>query len=353
MSGTAEAAVEQLRALLPRVRRLDDPGIEKSLLNVMLGHLRLFITREEIAEAVDRLDQLSPLVDDHELKLHSLEVRIHWAIASGRFDRYEVLQAELDRLLAYGQSTFWFHIAANHEATIAFLRGDLAECERLSERCLDLATSLPGVDGSGTFGLRMFMIRREQDRLASLAPLISRLLEEDRSTSFWTPGLALLLAETGSTDEAQAVLTELASGSDGIPRDAMWSTVLVLATETAAILADASAAQRLRDLLEPLSGQHVVSGAAQFCFGSADRYLGILSFLLGDLTAAEDHLGRALAADDASGSVLWSNESRLWLSRVRRAQDHADEAEAMREVVIEQAAAAGLTRLVRAAVDDG
>ena len=70
---------------------------------------------------------------------------------------------------------------------------------------------------------------------------------------------------------------------------------------------------------------------------------------MGELDAAEEHLGSALEGDEAGGSVLWTNESRLWLSRVRRAQGHEAEADAMLDVVARQAAAAGLARLERLA----
>ena len=76
----------------------------------------------------------------------------------------------------------------------------------------------------------------------------------------------------------------------------------------------------------------------------------MLAVTTGDLEEAEGRLGRALEVDAAGESALWSNESRLWLAKVRRAQGHGAEAAAMFEVVAEQAAAAGLPRLRRLAL---
>ncbi len=73
--------------------------------------------------------------------------------------------------------------------------------------------------------------------------------------------------------------------------------------------------------------------------------------MIGDLEAAERYLGVAMEADAAGGSVLWRNESRLWLSRVRRAQGHTAEADAMLDVVAHEAAGAGLHRLERLATE--
>lgn len=53
------------------------------------------------------------------------------------------------------------------------------------------------------------------------------------------------------------------------------------------------------------------------------------------------HPPRALAGG-------WANESRLWLSRVRRSQGHAVEADAVAQVVGHEASTAGLARLAAA-----
>jgi hypothetical protein len=117
-------------------------------------------------------------------------------------------------------------------------------------------------------------------------------------------------------------------------------------------LGDREACAVLRDRFSPLAGTKVMTPPGLLCFGSAARYLGMLSATLGELDLAEEQLGEALVSDSASGSILWANESRLWLSRVRRAQGQTAEADAMLDVVAEQAGAAGLLRLERLARAD-
>jgi hypothetical protein len=58
-----------------------------------------------------------------------------------------------------------------------------------------------------------------------------------------------------------------------LPFDAMWSTVMVL-----------------------------------LCFGRAERYLGMLSLVLGDLATAEEYLRVALEA--CAGSSAWASTER-------------------------------------------
>lgn len=124
---------------------------------------------------------------------------------------------------------------------------------------------------------------------------------------------------------------------------------MVLLIESMVRLADLEACAVLRDRFTRLAGTNVVTGSGLLCFGRAERYLGMLSLALGELDAAEEFLGTALEADAAGGSVIWSNESRLWLSRARRAQGHRAEADAMSTVVAQQAAEKGLLRLERLA----
>ena len=126
---------------------------------------------------------------------------------------------------------------------------------------------------------------------------------------------------------------------------------MVLLIDAMVHLGDVEACTMLRSRFAGQAGTNVTTGSGLMCFGRAERYLGMLSLVIGDLDLAEEQLGVALEADAAGGSVLWRNESRLWLSRVRRAQGHVAEADAMLAVVGDEAAAAGLRRLHRLAVE--
>ena len=105
---------------------------------------------------------------------------------------------------------------------------------------------------------------------------------------------------------------------------------MVLLIETMVGLGDVEACAMLRERFERLAGTNVLMGSGLLCFGRAERYLGMLSLTMGELEAAEEWSAVALEADSDGGSAVWSNESRLWLSRTRRAQGHHAEADAMR-----------------------
>jgi hypothetical protein len=84
----------------------------------------------------------------------------------------------------------------------------------------------------------MFMIRQEQGRIAAMDTLVQRVLANTESTTLWTPGLALLLVETGSHEAAAEALAPVRETDFNLPIDAGWSTVMVLLIETRVALGD-------------------------------------------------------------------------------------------------------------------
>jgi DNA-binding winged helix-turn-helix (wHTH) protein/tetratricopeptide (TPR) repeat protein len=349
MSGRAAEAGTAFTEARRLAAELGSPNIEANVLGVYLGQVMLYERVHEAAEMVQRLAELEPLIDDGDVALHAIHDRILYATLTGRHDERRRLVRTMAEQQERSHSRFWEFIRSNQEAMEAFYRGDLAASEALAEHCLELAAALPEEDGSGTYGLRMFLIRREQDRLAAIAPVIRHVLATADESTIWTPGLALLLVETGDRDGAAAALHAAKAGGFDLPVDAMWSTVMVLLIETMVQLGDVEACAVLRSRFEHHAGSNVTTGSGLLCFGRAERYLGMLSFVMGHLDVAEEYLGTAMEADAAGDSVLWRNESRLWLSRVRRAQGHRDEADAMLDVVAREADAAGLRRLARLA----
>ena len=352
MSGQIERAEEEFATTHALTRRASLPNLEASVINVYLSQVRFFQGLANTSHLILRLAELQPEVDDGDVALHAVHVRALYATIMGESEQLEMLALLMSRLQEESHSKFWRFIRTNQEAMEAFYDGDLVAAEQLAEDCLALANELPEEDGSGTYGLRMFLIRREQDQLAAVAPLVRHVLSTGDVAGVWTPGLALLLSETGDEREAAELLSDIKAASFVLPMDAMWSTVMVFLIETMVQLNDRAACATLRERFEQLAGTNVVTGSGLLSFGRADRYLGMLSFVLGELERAEDELGSALEADSAGGSVLWANESRLWLSRVRRAQGHEVEADAMLEVVARQTSDAGLGRLKRMATDN-
>ena len=91
---------------------------------------------------------------------------------------------------------FALHVAEQYAAAIALCDGRLREAEAAAERSREWSRLLAGRDPSSVYGIQMFGIRREQGRLAELAPAVRALAVSDSSAA-WRPGLAALMAELG------------------------------------------------------------------------------------------------------------------------------------------------------------
>ncbi len=131
---------------------------------------------------------------------------------------------------------FLHHVAEHYTAAIALSDGDLAASELAAIRSQEWGRLLTGRDASGTFAIQMFGLRREQGRLAELAPVV-RLLDAETREGAWSPGLVALYAELGMEDEARRELDRILEAGLGTLRPSLWLAALVY-------LADACAARR-------------------------------------------------------------------------------------------------------------
>ena len=164
---------------------------------------------------------------------------------------------------------FHLHVAEHCGSAIALCEGRLADAEAMAERSHEWSRLLTGRDASGVYGIQMFGVRREQGRLAELAPVI-RLLAAEATP--WRPGLASLLAELGMEDEARRELARVvADGLDVLPRLALarLADVPHRRVRGARRRGDGRAAvPRAR----AARGHNVMIGHVVACYGAADRH---------------------------------------------------------------------------------
>jgi class 3 adenylate cyclase/tetratricopeptide (TPR) repeat protein len=193
----------------------------------------------------------------------------------------------------------------------ALLEGALDEAEAANTA---LATDAQGDPNFlNSWGAQLFMIRREQGRVAELLPVLESMVEA-------TPGLvtlrcllALALSDVGRIEEARIHFDELVAGDlSRIPHDSTWSVSLANLTEVCFVLKDRSAAQPLRRELEAFAGQMLVIAWGVACLGAADGYIALLDSVLGDRHAAEEGFTRATAFEEALPSPPLAERTRRW-----------------------------------------
>ncbi len=304
VAGEYEASVEVEEQAIAMARRLGDRlGLTTVLMRSYWSHgnSSLEQTLERLAEARDLAQELG----ETDLQTEAMEWRVASLIALGDLDAAARELQETHALAARLRQPFMLHVAEHYAAALALCTGRLAEADAAAQRSRQWSRLLTGRPPTGIYGIQMFGIRREQGRLAELAPATRAFASSAQAAAAWRPGLAALLAELGMEDEARRELELVrADGFDAF-RSTLWVASLTYLADACAAVGDEALAALLYDELAPLAGANVVVGHGVACYGSADRYLGLLAGTLGDHDRAVEHFEQALAFNRRMGATTW------------------------------------------------
>ena len=213
---------------------------------------------------------------------------------------------------------YWVQIHAR--AMVAILDGDFERAETYANEAVKIGRQTHGEHVEGVFGVQMFTIRREQNRLHEVAPVIKRLMSEQPEDNTWKPGFGLIAAELGYTEAAERILNEMAETGFTQQPDAMYSTTLSYLAEICVAVEHLDHAQTLYQKLSPYRDLTITAGATTVCTGAAARRLGTLAALLGDWDTAEDMLDTAIRIDSDMAARPWVARSKAacaWALRRR------------------------------------
>jgi DNA-binding CsgD family transcriptional regulator/tetratricopeptide (TPR) repeat protein len=283
---------------------------------------------EEILSMLTEARDLAQELGDVEIHTDAMAWRVPTFVAFGDLDSARAEVVVLRELAEHTAQPFMHHVAEHYGSAIALCDGKLADAEAMAGRSHDWARLLTGRDASGTHGIQMFGVRREQGRLAEIAPVIRILAGGAEREGPWRPGLAVVLAELGMEREAKRELSRLAAeGIDGY-QASLWLATLTYLTDACAAVNDERMAAIVYPELEPLAGTNVMIGHLVACYGAADRYLGMLAAVLGEPGRAEEHFEQAMEQNRRMGASTWVAHTayeygRFLLGRGRRARDHA------------------------------
>jgi DNA-binding CsgD family transcriptional regulator len=290
----------------------------------------------DILELLAEGHALAEALGDIEIAAEALQWRIASFIAIGDLQGARIELALLFDVAGRMRQPFALHVAEQYASAIALCDGRLREAEAAAERSREWSRLLAGRDPSSVYGIQMFGIRREQGRLAELAPAVRALAASERAES-WRPGLAALMAELGMVREAGAELDRIrAEGLDRL-RPSLWLASLTYLADVCAIIGDAAMAELVYAELLPHSGSSVMIGHAVACYGAADRYLGMLAAAFGDRDRAAAHFEAALARDRAAGAATWVAHTAHEYGRLLRAGGDPDDAGRAEELLAEAA----------------
>jgi tetratricopeptide (TPR) repeat protein len=281
--------------------------------------------RNRLSEALAVANRLN----DADLRTRILSVHIYYL---AEFGDYQGMITALDQFQSSIEGRQMLHqewVAQLGRAMQDLLIGDFAAAEKLVENAYAMGRRTHGESVEGVYGMQMFTIRREQGRLAEIAPVIKQLINNEPEGNTWKPGFALVATELGFKPQAQKMLDELRQTDFTFPMDAKRSTTLSYLADVCAALEDERCARALYDLLEPYRHMTVTAGIVTVCYGSAGRFLGALADMLGDWDRSEEHFEEALRMDRHMHAWPWlAHAQNRYAHMLRRRGRHADIAHA-------------------------
>jgi hypothetical protein len=266
----------------------------------------------------------------------------------GDIEGFERTVRKQQEIAQTSRANFDKWLAANGNAMRGIVQGTFADAERSS---LEALSALSGLDVDfplGIHGMQMFTIRREQGRLAEVAPLVKRFVRENPDNAVWRPGLMLIASDLGFEAQARRNFDMMAETDFVLPLDSKRVVTLAYLAEVCARLGDARRAGEIRELLLPYLDLAVVVPIHALCCGAAARYLGMLSATMHDWPSAEGHFERALGLEEKMKAWPWLAHTRheyaaMLLAR-GRPQDRV-RAEELRDMSLAAADRLGMGRL--------
>lgn len=303
ITGRRDEALDRGEQALAMARRLGD---SEATAGVIFRTLQTGVTniRAGAPRAFELLEMARELEDD-ELRAWALTVSLWASAILGDTDRFAELFPECSELVEQLRQPVLQHPLALIRHFRALLAGDLDGAEQMLEHADEIERAV-GWGLEGQYGLNMFLLRREQGRLAGLAPTLRALVRLKPPAALWRPGMAALYAELGMLEEARAEFEHLADGGfAALPTDDTRRLCLGLLAEVCAAIDDAERALWLLEQLRPSEGQMLLFWGVGACLGPADRLLAMLASAAGWNADAERWYARALELSRRFDSPLW------------------------------------------------
>ena len=259
----------------------------------------------DAVEVADELIALGKQAGDNERVFAGHDHRLHclWVLA----DRPGV-DVELEALRALGaelrQPAQRWHVGTG-ETMLALMEGRFEEAERLVAETLAVGQRAESWNAAVSHRLELFVLRREQGRLAELEDTIRRSVHEYPSLPRFPCALAHLYGELGRERDARAALSLIVSRD--LAReylDAEWLFTISLLADPCARLGDREGAERLYSMLLPYESLYA-QAPVEATFGAIARGLGVLATTLRRFDDAERHFDVAIEIERRMGARPW------------------------------------------------
>jgi eukaryotic-like serine/threonine-protein kinase len=290
---------------LAAARRIGDrTTLAYAIQGYILGHHSPEHTRRQLELATELVD-VAGEVGDKERVLEGHEERLDALLELGDMSAAKLELEAMTRLAGELRqpSQEWF--AAVYRALFTLLQGGLSEAEDLISTAHRLGQRALSWSAAVSYRLQLYVLRREQDRLAEVEDLVRRSVEEYPTYRIWRCVLAQLTAQLGDHAEARAILEALAADRfAAVPFDEEWLVSMGLLAEAATALGDAEHASVLYERLLPYADRVAIS-YPEISTGSVAYRLGLLAAMMERWDDAERHFENALEMNRRIGARPW------------------------------------------------
>ncbi|MDA0172943.1 hypothetical protein OJ998_27830, partial [Solirubrobacter taibaiensis] len=337
------------KAALEMARRTGDPEALVAALQsrhaalLHISHLdeRLVLDEEILA--------LAERVGVRELEALGRHWRIYDLLEAGSTAEARAEHAALGQLAEQLRQPLYRHFARGWEVVWAQMSGRVAEAERLARDAHELGQRAQSRDADTIYAAQLLTLRRREDRLAEYVSTIETFVERHPALVAWRAALPLAHLLNGEREEGEASFEELVEDDfAAVPLDMFWFTATCVLAEACSHLGDAIRARQLHAQLLPYRDRMVqVTQAA--CFGSAERFLGLLAATFGDIDLASEHFEAALALNARRGVLPLIPFIRVEYAQRLLARGRGSDAERARELLVtayREAETAGIAMLV-------
>jgi DNA-binding SARP family transcriptional activator len=309
----ARFAPERKRLLseeaLAMARRLGEPA---TLAYALQGYVIAHHGPEHIhaqLELATELVEIATRAGDHERALEGHEERLDVLIELGDLDAARAELELMEALAAELRQPSQHWLVGIYRALMALLEGRLDDAEAAIVAARELGGGAQSWNAEVTYRLQLYVLRREQGRLAEIEELVRRSADEYATYPIWSCVLAHMEATLGHEEAARRALDALAGHRfAALPVDEEWLISVCLLAEAAATAGAADHAAVLRDLLAPYADR-VAIGYPELAIGAVARYLALAEAAAGDPDAAARHLEQAEAINRRIGARGWAQRA--------------------------------------------
>jgi hypothetical protein len=189
------------------------------------------------------------------------------------------------------------------QATMALMRGQYAAARELGEKFLREGLAVDDRNALHSFALQHAMAAIDVGGLEEIEPAVVQMASSFPRVEGWQAGVCYLYCELGKYQEARDVMESVIGRGAlrSFPRNSWFGTLGSL-TLACRVLESPAVVRELYALWGRFTGQMAVVGFSSFCWGSTDRFLGVLAGLMYQWGNAQAHFQQAIAVNRASGA---------------------------------------------------